>query len=129
MGVMNQVLTFFGFGPGESTSSEVSSPKPRASAPKRRAGDMSEIVTLDPQSYADGKEIAQNFRQGVPVIVNIAALSEADAAKIFHFMIGLKEGLEGQMKRVTPKVFLLTPAHVAIADNEEEAEADSDLMN
>lgn len=128
MGAMNSVLTFFGFGPGESTTPEVAQ-KPRASASRRRSGDMSEIVTLDPQSYADGKEVAANFRQGIPVIVNIAALSESDASKMFHFMIGLKEGLEGQMKRVTPKVFLLTPAHVAISDNEEDAEISADLMN
>lgn len=128
MGAMNSVLTFFGFGPGESTSTETAA-KPRVAAARRRAGDMSEIVTLDPQSYADGKEVAANFRQGIPVIVNIAALSESDASKMFHFMIGLKEGLEGQMKRVTPKVFLLTPAHVAISDNEEDAEISSDLMN
>lgn len=129
MGAMNSVLTFFGFGPGESTTPEASAAKPRAAAARRRSGDMSEIVTLDPQSYADGKEVAANFRQGIPVIVNIAALSESDASKMFHFMIGLKEGLEGQMKRVTPKVFLLTPAHVAISDNEEDAEISADLMN
>jgi cell division inhibitor SepF len=127
MGAMNSVLNFFGFGPGETPANETSS-KPRPAATRRRSGDMSEIVTLDPQSYADGKEIAAHFRQGIPVIVNIAALSEADAAKIFHFMIGLKEGLEGQLKRVTPKVFLLTPSHVAVAENEEDA-GDSDLMN
>jgi cell division inhibitor SepF len=128
MGAMNSVLNFFGFGPGESASTEGSA-KPRPVAAKRRSGDMSEIVTLDPQSYADGKEVAANFRQGIPVIVNIAALSESDATKMFHFMIGLKEGLEGQMKRVTPKVFLLTPAHVAISDSDEDTEVNSDLMN
>ena len=128
MGAMNSVLNFFCFGPGESTSTETPA-KPRVAAARRRAGDMSEIMTLDPQSYADGKEVAANFRQGIPVIVNIAALSESDASKMFHFMIGLKEGLEGQMKRVTPKVFLLTPAHVAISDNEDDAEINSDLMN
>lgn len=128
MGAFNSVLTFFGFGPGESSSAEPAA-KPRPTAARRRAGDMSEIMTLDPQSYADGKEVAANFRQGIPVIVNIAALSESDATKMFHFMIGLKEGLEGQMKRVTPKVFLLTPAHVAISDTDEDPELNSDLMN
>jgi cell division inhibitor SepF len=128
MGVVSSVATFFGFGPAEPQGTETTT-RPRPTASRRRAGDMSEIVTLDPQSYADGKEIAAHYRQGVPVIVNIAALSEADAAKIFHFMIGLKEGLEGQLKRVTPKVFLLTPAHVAVSDSEEESDTDGDLMN
>jgi cell division inhibitor SepF len=128
MGAMNSVLTFFGFGPGESTTTETAA-KPRVTAARRRSGDMSEIMTLDPQTYADGKEVAANFRQGIPVIVNIAAMSESDATKMFHFMIGLKEGLDGQMKRVTPKVFLLTPSHVAISDTEDDAEVNADLMN
>jgi cell division inhibitor SepF len=38
---------------------------------------------------------------------------------MLDFMLGLKEGLEGHMRRVTPKVFLLTPTHVAV--NEEQA--------
>jgi cell division inhibitor SepF len=128
MGVVSSVANFFGFGSPEQQGPE-SAARPKPTQARRRAGDMSEIVTLDPQSYADGKEIAAHFRQGVPVIVNIAALSETEAAKILHFMIGLKEGLEGSLKRVTPKVFLLTPAHVSISETEEDSETDNDLMN
>jgi len=58
---------------------------------------MSEIVTLDPESYADAKEVAAHFRSGVPVIVNIGSMSEADAKRMLDFMIGLKEGLEGHL--------------------------------
>jgi cell division inhibitor SepF len=44
-------------------------------------------------------------------------------------MLGLKEGLEGHMKRVTPKVFLLTPNHVAVNNDEDEApEGQDDLL-
>ena len=127
MGVMNSVMTFFGFGGSETPVAEAST-KPRPAA-RRRSSDMSEIVTIDPQSYADGKDVAANFRQGVPVIVNIAALGEPEAKRMLDFMIGLKEGLEGSLKRVTPKVYLLTPAHVAISDSDSEEETTEDLMN
>jgi cell division inhibitor SepF len=40
-------------------------------------------------------------------------------------MLGLKEGLEGNIRRVTPKVFLLTPGHVAV--NDEEAEDGAEI--
>jgi cell division inhibitor SepF len=46
-------------------------------------------------------------------------MSEIDSRHMLDFMLGLKEGLEGHMRRVTPKVFLLTPTHVAV--NEEQA--------
>ena len=37
MGAMNSVLTFFGFGPGESASTETTA-KPRVTAARRRSG-------------------------------------------------------------------------------------------
>jgi cell division inhibitor SepF len=90
---------------------------------------MSEIMTLDPQSYADAKEVAASFRMNIPVIVNIAALSEPDAKRMLDFMIGLKEGLEGHLRRVTPKVYLLSPSHVAVTDNEaSEADVSQEML-
>lgn len=127
MGLTNSVLTFFGFGSSESERPEAA--KPRAAAPRpRRSGDMSEIVTLDPQSYSDAREVAASFRSGVPVIVNIGAMSESDAKRMLDFMIGLKEGLEGHLRRVTPKVFLLSPTNVAVTDSDSEQDEQEDLM-
>ena len=127
MGVANSVMSFFGFGSSESETTQT--PKPRASAPRpRRSSDMSEIVTLDPQSYADAKEVAANFRAGVPVIVNIGSMSESDAKRMLDFMIGLKEGLEGHLSRVTPKVFLLSPTNVAVTDADNDQDYPEDLM-
>jgi cell division inhibitor SepF len=86
---------------------------------------MSEIVTLEPQTYADAKEVAAHFRTGVPVIVNIGAMSETDAKQMRDFMLGLKEGLEGHLRRVTPKVFLLSPSHVMVSDSESDSESNN----
>lgn len=127
MGLANSVMTFFGFGSSEAETPQT--PKPRAAAPKpRRSSDMSEIVTLDPQSYADAKEVAANYRSGVPVIVNIGAMSENDAKRMLDFMIGLKEGLEGHLRRVTPKVFLLSPTNVSVTDADNDQDEPEDLM-
>lgn len=127
MGLANSVMSFFGFGSTETESTQA--PKPRAQAPRpRRSSDMSEIVTLDPQSYADAKEVAANFRSGVPVIVNIGAMSENDAKRMLDFMIGLKEGLEGHLRRVTPKVFLLSPTNVSVTDADNDQDDPEDLM-
>lgn len=105
MGALNSVLGFFGFGSDEPAKGE-SAPKSVKSAPRpRRSSEMSEIVTLDPQSYADAKEVAAHYRTGVPVIVNIGAMSESDAKRMLDFMIGLKEGLEGSFAESLPRSF------------------------
>jgi cell division inhibitor SepF len=128
MGIVNSVMGFFGFGSSESAPKE-SAPKPRPAAPKpRRSADMSEIVTLDPENYSDAREVASHFRSGVPVIVNIGSMSEADAKRMLDFMIGLKEGLEGHLRRVTPKVFLLSPQNVAVTDADPDEDEPEDLM-
>ena len=128
MGLVNSVMSFFGFGSSEGTKTEAT-PKARPATPKpRRAADMSEIVTLEPRSYEDAKEIAAHFRQGVPVIVNIGSISEADAKRTVDFMIGLKEGLEGHISRVTPKVFLLSPSNVSVTDADAEEQDTDDLI-
>ena len=129
MGAVNSVMTFFGFGSAEPQKVEASAkPRPAAARP-RRGSEMSEIITLEPQTYADGKEVAAHYRQGVPVIVNIGGMSEADAKRMLDFMLGLKEALEGQIRRVTPKVFLLSPSHVEVNDGEPEAPDAEQLLD
>ncbi len=129
MGAVNSVMTFFGFGSAEPQKVEASAkPRPAAARP-RRGSEMSEIITLEPQTYADGKEVAFHYRQGVPVIVNIGGMSEADSKRMLDFMLGLKEALEGQIRRVTPKVFLLSPSHVEVNDGEPEATAADKLLD
>lgn len=126
MGILSSTMNYFGFGSSDSATPD--SVKPRTSAPRpRRSADMSEIVTLEPQTYADAKEVAAHFRTGVPVIVNIGAMSETDAKQMRDFMLGLKEGLEGHLRRVTPKVFLLSPSHVMVSDAESDSAESNNL--
>ena len=85
--------------------------------------DVAEIVTLDPNTYEDSKMIAEHFCQDIPLIINMANLSEKDSLRTLDFILGLKEGRHGALKRVTPKVFLLTPANVLINQGEEEEDS------
>ena len=97
--------------------------------PRRGVSDVNEIYTIEPMTYEEAPEVAANYRLGIPVIVNMGGMSEVDSKRMLDFMLGLKEGLEGHMKRVTPKVFLLTPNHVAVNNDEDEApEGQDDLL-
>ncbi|MFM6971571.1 MAG: cell division protein SepF [Rhodoluna sp.] len=96
--------------------------------PRRGVSDVSEIYTIEPRSYADCNEVAENYRIGIPVIVNMGDMSELDSRRMLDFMLGLKSGLEGHIKRVTPKVFLLTPSHVMVNNEEDEQEPGDGLI-
>ena len=102
-------------------------PLRRNTAKNQAASDMNEIVTVHPKQYSDAKVIAENFREGVPVIMNLSQMTETDARRLIDFASGLSQGLFGKIERVTSKVFLLSPAHVAVSGDAaaETAEVDS----
>jgi len=73
-----------------------------------------QITTLHPASFNDARTIGEHFRDGVPVILNLTEMAEADAKRLVDFAAGLAFGLRGTMERVTNRVFLLSPANVQV---------------
>lgn len=88
---------------------------------------ISEILTVHPKQYRDAQVIAENFRDGIPVIINLSQMSDADARRLIDFASGLSLGLYGRIERVTSKVFLLSPENVAVSGDGAVAQADSDV--
>ena len=72
------------------------------------------ITTIHPRTYNEAKSIGESFRSGVPVIMNLTDMSDADAKRLVDFSAGLVFGLRGSIERVTNKVFLLSPEHVTV---------------
>lgn len=73
-----------------------------------------QITTLHPTTYSEARTIGEHFRDGVPVILNLTEMAEADAKRLVDFAAGLAFGLRGTMERVTNRVFLLSPANVQV---------------
>ncbi|GAB2970263.1 cell division protein SepF [Frigoribacterium salinisoli] len=100
-------------------------PLRRASTPKNTVpSDMNEILTVHPREYKDAQAIAESFRDGIPVIINLSQMTESDARRLVDFASGLSQGLYGKIERVTAKVFLLSPAHIAVSGEQAEVESD-----
>jgi cell division inhibitor SepF len=89
---------------------------------------ISEILTVHPKQYRDAQVIAENFRDGIPVIINLSQMSDADARRLIDFASGLSLGLYGRIERVTSKVFLLSPENVAVSGEGAVAQADADAV-
>ena len=109
-------------------------PAPAPVTPLRRpvavrqpsAGAVNEILTVHPKQYRDAQLIAESFREGIPVIINLSQMSEGDARRLIDFASGLSQGLYGKIERVTPKVFLLSPSHVVVSGEHGGADAEVD---
>ena len=87
---------------------------------------ISEIVTVHPKQYRDAQAIAENFRDGIPIIINLSQMSDADARRLIDFASGLSLGLYGRIERVTSKVFLLSPENIAVSGHGGIAHADAE---
>lgn len=133
---LRKTLEFLGLAEETSGDEWEARPQPAAQAPTRatvtplRRGrstspDVSEILTVHPKKYEDAKIIAETFRDGIPVIMNLSQMGESEARRMVDFASGLTQGLYGHIERVTPKVFLLSPSHVQVSGEAEEADSDS----
>lgn len=82
------------------------------------------ITTLHPRTYNEARTIGEHFREGVPVIMNLTELDDADARRLVDFAAGLIFGLRGSIDRVTNKVFLLSPQNVHVTAEDKARIAD-----
>ena len=91
--------------------------RPAGPAPRTIGmGDLSRIETLHPRSYNDARRIGEEYRSGVPVIMNLLELDDGDAKRIIDFAAGLVFAMHGSIERITNKVFLLSPSNVDVGD-------------
>lgn len=92
----------------------------RAAAPaaparvERAASPLSRITTLHPRTYNEARVIGENFRDGIPVIMNLSEMSDTEAKRLVDFAAGLVFAVRGSIERVTNKVFLLSPPDVEV---------------
>jgi cell division inhibitor SepF len=102
-------------------------PLRKTATPKNvAASDMNEILTVHPRQYRDAQVIAESFREGIPVIINLSQMSDADARRLIDFASGLSQGLYGKIERVTAKVFLLSPSHVVVSGENGDGDTDAE---
>jgi cell division inhibitor SepF len=95
----------------------------------RTAVEAYRITTLQPRSYNDARAIGEQFREGVPVIMNLTEMDDGDAKRLVDFAAGLIFGLRGSIERVTNKVFLLSPYNVEVTAEDKARIAEGGFFN
>jgi cell division inhibitor SepF len=87
------------------------------------------ITTLHPRNYNEARTIGERFRDGMPVIMNLTEMDDADAKRLVDFAAGLSFGLRGSIERVTAKVFLLSPQNVDVTAEDKARIRESGFFN
>ncbi len=68
------------------------------------------VKTLRPRDYNEVLHVGHFFRKGVPVVMDLSAMTDDEARPLVDFAAGLICGRGGNMDRIDKKVFLLQPA-------------------
>lgn len=103
--------------------------RPVAVAPQPTVAELSRITTLHPTTYNDARSVGESYREGIPVIMNLTEMDDADAKRLVDFAAGLIFATRGSIERVTNKVFLLSPPNVTVAAEDKQRIADRDFFN
>ena len=87
------------------------------------------IVTLHPRSYSDARQMAEHYREGNPVIINLDDMDESERKRLVDFASGLAFGLRGRIEKITSVVFLISPANVIVRTEDKAAYAQASFYN
>ena len=82
-----------------------------------RGGDVTVHLVI-PKSFNDAQQIADQFKEQVPVIINLQGTDTELSKRLIDFASGMTYALEGGMQRIADKVFLLTPRNVEVSAEE-----------
>src|SRR6266542_2434860 len=96
-------------------------PRGRRSEPApmpMRAVPSVQVHLVVPRSFNDAQQIADKFKDAIPVILNLQSADPELSKRLIDFTSGLTYALDGGMQRVADKVFLLTPRNVEVSAEE-----------
>ena len=89
--------------------------RPACARPTRAKASVHLVL---PRSFNDAQQIADKFKDSVPVILNLQSADNELSKRLIDFASGLTYALNGSMQRVADKVFLLTPRNVEVSAEE-----------
>ena len=92
--------------------------QPRPRRLEAASGPSVRVHLVIPRSFNDAQQIADKFKDAVPVILNLQSTDQELSKRLIDFASGLTYALNGGMQRVADKVFLLTPRNVEVSAEE-----------
>ncbi|MCL2854713.1 MAG: cell division protein SepF [Defluviitaleaceae bacterium] len=112
----------------------------RAITPKKQYGkdesvigtifpnENAEILMAYPQSIEDSGPLSTILKEGKGIIVKLETLEAANAQRIMDFLSGVVHTLDGGIKEITNRVFMLTPKGMELSDMHRDTLAKNGLL-
>ncbi|HYG70883.1 MAG TPA: cell division protein SepF [Actinomycetota bacterium] len=97
--------------------------------PSTRPATAGSIHKSEPRRFNEAREIADRYKDGIPVIMNLQSTDDTIARRLVDFASGLVYGLDGKIEMVANRVYLLTPQNVDVSAEDRERLATSDFYN
>ncbi len=87
------------------------------------------VFIAEPHDFNGMKVIGDNFKNNIPVIINLQKTNTELSKRIVDFCSGLTYALGGSIKKVAERVFLITPHNVEVTSEDEELLREKGLFN
>jgi len=78
----------------------------------------SAIYKAEPKRFNEAREVADRYKQGTAVIMNLQGTEDSIARRLVDFASGLVYGHDGKIELVANRVYLLSPADVEVSAEE-----------
>lgn len=88
-----------------------------------------QVHLVVPRNFNDAQQVADQFKRGVPVILNLQTTDHDLSKRLIDFGSGLTYALDGGMQRIAEKTFLLTPRNVEVSAEEKARLIDKGFFN
>ncbi len=97
--------------PNDDSSVQPRPTNPKPSTPNVRTlpAGGGEPATVKPRRFDQAQEIADRFKEGFPVIMNLENTDRDVSRRLIDFASGICYGLNGSMEKVASGVYLLKP--------------------
>lgn len=104
--------------PGIDTPSVIPRPRTQSVVRTISAPVSTKPHVVIPTTFNSGQEVAEKFKDGQPVILNLTTVDRALARRLIDFASGVCYVMDGTMEKVANDVFLMSPSNVEVPPEE-----------
>ena len=87
------------------------------------------VSVSEPHEFEEIQVIGDDLKLNIPIILNLQNTNPELSKRIIDFCSGLTYALEGNIKKVADRVFLLTPKDTIVTSSEKELLHDRGMYN